>query len=225
MSLEERRKVYIPAGVRVQVPVKECGEKLVSIKEAFVIDKQQIILASVWSIEDVPELCLRESVVQKLLAVSRGLGSGYQLKITDAFRPIHLQQRLFEDVQAQIKKEYSELSQEELIIRAERFVANPNSCPPHSTGGAVDLTIVDTFGKELDMGTPIDTLDERVETFYPDLSKDIMANRLRLLDGMENEGFVNLASEWWHYSYGDRYWAAFTGATGAIYDSKIEYNS
>jgi D-alanyl-D-alanine dipeptidase len=55
------------------------------------------------------------------------------------------------------------------------------------------------------------------ETRHAQLSATAKANRLLLAQAMQAEGFVNYAREWWHYSYGDRYWAWLTGRPHAIY--------
>jgi D-alanyl-D-alanine dipeptidase len=55
------------------------------------------------------------------------------------------------------------------------------------------------------------------ETRHPGLSAAARANRLLLCEAMEAQGFANYAREWWHYSYGDRYWAWLRDAPIAIY--------
>lgn len=34
---------------------------------------------------------------------------------------------------------------------------------------------------------------------------------------LASAGLVNYPSEWWHWSYGDRYWALATGTSSALY--------
>jgi hypothetical protein len=43
------------------------------------------------------------------------------------------------------------------------------------------------------------------------------ANRELLAQVLRGAGLVNYPTEWWHWSYGDRYWALMTGATAAVY--------
>jgi D-alanyl-D-alanine dipeptidase len=103
------------------------------------------------------------------------------------------------------------------------FVAVP-SVAGHPTGGAVDATIVDAQGKELDMGTKIGDFSdpEKIKTFSKKISKKQLKNRLLLHEVMVKEGFAPFYGEWWHFSYGDREWACFYGKKRSIY-SPIEF--
>lgn len=90
----------------------------------------------------------------------------------------------------------------------------PNPPPPHSTGSAVDLTVCDEDGKEIDMGSEIDEVSERsLPNYYKDkddnLSKCYHLNRDLLRLCMEEVGFFRLSHEWWHFSYGDQVWSVF----------------
>ena len=220
MPIEKRRNIYVPLSLRREIPTKDCGEELVGVEKFFTINNQKIFLSPVWNKKDIPEMLLRRSVIEKLLKISGKIDKKYFFKITDAYRPISLQKKLFQQVCGEVRLENNQLSEEEIKTRARRFVADPDfGVPPHSTGGAVDLTLVDKLGNELDMGTKIDALDDKVETFSDKITFSQITNRKFLLDIMESEGFVNLASEWWHYSYGDQYWAAFHGKQAAIYGS------
>jgi D-alanyl-D-alanine dipeptidase len=69
---------------------------------------------------------------------------------------------------------------------------------------AVDLTLVDSLGKELDMGTPFDHFGEEAHHAFTDLSDSILTNRKLLKEGMEAAGFTALRTEWWHYLYGEK---------------------
>jgi hypothetical protein len=51
----------------------------------------------------------------------------------------------------------------------------------------------------------------------PGLSPAARARRQTLAETMTSAGFVNYPTEWWHWSFGDRYWAAMTAAPAAIY--------
>lgn len=219
-AIEKRRGIYVPLSLRRDIPTKDCGEELVVIKEFFGLNNQKVFLCPMWSQDDVSAMLLRRGVAERLLKAAEKIGSKYFFKITDAYRPISLQNKLFNQVCEEIKAKEGFISEEDVKTRARRFVADPNfGVPPHSTGGVVDLTLVDESGDELDMGTKIDALDDKVETLSPRITPEQMSNRTFLLASMEKEGFVNLASEWWHYSYGDQYWAAFYGKPMAIYNS------
>lgn len=83
--------------------------------------------------------------------------------------------------------------------------------PVHTTGGAVDLTILDNYGRELDMGSFFDEFTDRTYTAYYENEKNVLVknNRRLLYNIMTTVGFTNLPSEWWHYDYGDRFWAFY----------------
>ena len=105
---------------------------------------------------------------------------------------------------------------------ASLFVSYPSEDPDcpfvHSTGGAVDLTIVDPEGRELDMGTGFDDFSDAANTAYFEKngSQEIRDNRRLLYNVMLAAGFTNYPSEWWHYDFGDRFWAAIKN-TDSIY--------
>jgi len=216
LSIEERRTYYLTPALRAAIPVEECGEPIVELGAFFAKAGVPIVIASVWKPEQLGTTSLRRSAAQRLLDAARRVAP-LRLKVTDALRPLHLQRMLFENVMKEIKEKEPSLEGDALHARTVRFVADPMGYPPHSTGGVLDLTLVDEAAREIDMGTPVDALDDRAETFHPGITAAQAANRAILREAMEAAGFVNLASEWWHYSYGDQYWAAFWEKPAAIY--------
>ncbi len=88
-----------------------------------------------------------------------------------------------------------------------KYVANPAIGSPHNYGMALDLTLVDKKGKEIDMGTGFDSFTKLAE---PKLEKKFLkkgkltqkqiANRLVLRKAMTGAGFLQLSHEWWHYN-------------------------
>jgi D-alanyl-D-alanine dipeptidase len=112
------------------------------------------------------------------------------------------------------------LSRGEGEALAGRFVAPPEVAA-HPSGAAVDLTLVDPPGRPLDMGTPIDaTPEESSGPCYLEASgidRDARARRRQLAECLAGEGLVNYPTEWWHWSFGDRYRAFVTGRASAIY--------
>ena len=218
MPVEERRKYYLTPALRAKIPVEECGEPVVNLEEFFRDAGVPIVIASVWKPEELKMTGLRRGAAERLLQAARA-AAPLRLKVTDALRPLRLQRELFDKVMREIKEKEPSLEGDALRARTTRFVADPSGFPPHSTGGALDLTLVDESGEEIDMGTSVDALDDRAETFHPGIAPVQAANRAKLREAMEAAGFVNLASEWWHYSCGDQYWAAFFEKSAAIYGS------
>jgi D-alanyl-D-alanine dipeptidase len=79
------------------------------------------------------------------------------------------------------------------------FLANPERGSPHSRGVAVDLTLVDAHGKELDMGTAFDAFTPLSHHGNVEISAEAQRNRLLLLGIMTSAGFDFYRNEWWHY--------------------------
>lgn len=124
-----------------------------------------------------------------------------------------LYERYSKDIIRDFELEQCTDEQKELVIR--RFVSDPvedRDVPPvHTTGGAIDLTLLDESGSELEMGTGFDEFSDLTYTaaFENEKNRIVRDNRRLLYHIMTNAGFTNLPSEWWHYDYGDRFWAYY----------------
>jgi D-alanyl-D-alanine dipeptidase len=86
------------------------------------------------------------------------------------------------------------------IVSNPKYVANPAKGSIHNRGGAVDITLVDLQGAELEMGTSFDFFGEKAAHNYKKLSNKIKNNRKLLKSVMESSGFSPFDSEWWHYN-------------------------
>lgn len=181
---------------------------------------------------DVSEIKLRSGVIAKLRKVNEKLKqiSDYQLKIYDGFRPVALQEKMYNQTYEKFKIERPELSENELAELTNVYWAFPSrdplAPPPHNTGGAVDLTLLDKEKKEIEMGTEVDDLTPKAFTnFFAENGKtekkaDLYhSNRMLLKDVMEEVGFKNYPEEWWHFDCGNQEWAALAGEEKAIYGS------
>jgi D-alanyl-D-alanine dipeptidase len=120
------------------------------------------------------EACLRQ-------AVHLAAKSGCKLKIFDAFRPHEAQVELWETAVDKL------------------YVADPDIGSNHTRGTAIDLTLVDENGVELDMGTDFDHMTSLSHHFSDQVSEGAQANRLLLLNIMQQAGFLPIPQEWWHY--------------------------
>lgn len=191
-------------------------ERLVEIKS-----KDNIIFSPVYYLNGIPgaisKCYLRETVAEKIINISNNLPNGYKLKIFDAWRPIEVQKYLFENYKNKLKKDNENLSEDELNILTKQFVSLPTNdiydAPVHCTGGAVDLTLVNKNGIELDMGTEFDDFSEKANTDYfeiDNLSFEVKNNRRLLCKIMRDAGFTSFENEWWHFDYGDKFGAKRT---------------
>ncbi len=136
-------------------------------------------------IYDCPRCFFRKEVGEKILAVHLDLKEryGFGIKLFDCYRPSPYQYRLWE------------------VMPDPNYVTPPKKGSIHSRGMAVDLTIVDKSGKELDMGTPFDYFGKEAHTDYIELPDQVLKNRQLLKKIMEIHGFKGIRTEWWHYSY------------------------
>lgn len=154
---------------------------------------------------------VRNSLAQKLGNVNAELAaSNLHLKVVYGYRHPEVQQAYFAKRQVEILAEKPDLSGVDLERYTHNFVAVPDVAG-HPAGAAVDVTIVDASGEQLDMGTGIADYSDPlfIHTFDPRTTKEQRNNRLVLHDLMVDQGFAPFYGEWWHFSYGDREWAAF----------------
>ena len=153
-------------------------------------------------------MLLRKSVADKLAQKQKELGK-YKFKIWDGYRPHVVQKVIYDKYFQELIDLHPDWSIDKVKEEAKKFVADPydpDFAPPHSTGGTVDLTLVDQNGKELDMGTVFDHFGPEAEPFYFDknpgneIARD---NRKILRDAMLSLGFTQDIHEWWHFDYGN----------------------
>ncbi len=155
---------------------------------------------AIYSKKGADALCRVQAEAQKL-----GLG----LKIFDAYRPVKAVKFFGEwakrpgDVPAIKERYYPHHTKLELFELG--YIARQSS---HSRGSAVDLTLVDAKGVELDMGTVFDFFHEKSHTANPTITSQQKKNRETLLKLMTAQGFKNFHQEWWHFSLVDE---AFPG--------------
>ncbi|KAA3596576.1 MAG: peptidase M15D vanX D-ala-D-ala dipeptidase [Calditrichaeota bacterium] len=188
----------------------------------------------------IPDLLLRKTVIEKLQRVNQKLEKlGLELYVFDCYRPIEVQNYFYDFwFPNYLQKVNPKLSGKELEKEVAKYWAKGakssaevdlKSPPPHSTGGAIDLTIRRKNGEHLFMGSIFDDVTEVSNTdfFEKKLSKtqlsfsdqEALQNRRFLFWLMEEEDFVNNPTEWWHFSYGDQMWAKISGKKSAIYSA------
>ncbi|MER7415224.1 M15 family metallopeptidase [Micromonospora peucetia] len=163
---------------------------------------------------------LRRGVADRLLAAQHALPPGLRLLVIEGYRPYQAQLEIFTGYREELRRAHPDWSPERLYRETTKFVS-PVEVAPHSTGGAVDLTLCTEDGVELDMGTAVDATPEASDnacfTDAPAVSAVARRHRRVMGDALRTAGLVNYPTEWWHWSYGDRYWALMTGAPRTRY--------
>lgn len=205
------------------VPSKEAFVELKD-GEHFDIKMQYHLQGMKYGIE---ECYMRKKVFEMLKKAQDNLPEGYKLRIWDAWRPFELQQELYDTYSEMLIKELNLYGkpfdeQQQVISNYVSLPVKDKFLPPlHTTGGAIDLTLIDEEGNELNMGTEFDEFTEKTRTDYFEYTgpvhNDIRDNRRILYNAMIDAGFTNLPSEWWHYEYGNRVWAYFVSKP-ALYE-------
>jgi D-alanyl-D-alanine dipeptidase len=153
---------------------------------------------------------VRSGLFDRLVQAQRDLPAGLHLLLVEGYRPPDLQRSQFEAYSARLAAANPRWGTAVVRREASRFISPPEVAP-HCTGGAIDLTLCTDDGDELDLGTavnasPLDSAD-RCYTAAPDITPTASANRVMLASALTSAGLVNYPTEWWHWSYGDRYWA------------------
>ena len=194
----------------LRVPIQENGEELVdlrSLRELLTDPRKSSVSRS--------SLSVRRSVAERLIKADQNLPSGTKLLIIEGHRPLIIQKEYFGEYISELRRLHPEWDSGKVLKEASKYVAPPETIPPHSTGGAVDLTLASSKGVELDLGTRVNVDPVESEnacfTKAPNISQEASENRSTLIRVMLSAGFVNYPSEWWHWSYGDRYWAFISG--------------
>lgn len=126
---------------------------------------------------------LRRGVAERLCRVQERLAEqGFGLKVWDGYRPLSAQRALWE------------------ICPDKRFVAPPSQGSKHNRGAAIDLTLVDSKGKEVAMPCDFDTFSVKAHPDYQGGTAEQRRHRDILKKAMTVEGFLPTKYEWWHFN-------------------------
>lgn len=213
-----------------KLPIKECGEPLVPIPlEHFAIELPHPYEKLGATYGKRSPYYLRQGVIEALIKAQFYLektNPGWRLKIFDAYRPVGVQQymvdytfNLIVEQKGLQKEKIAPQQKQDIWEQVYQLWAAPSldlkTPPPHSTGSAVDLTLVNNLGETIDMGGEIDELSPRsISNYYaasPSLQEQQFHRRRELLNQvMSYSGFQRHPKEWWHFSLGDQMWAWLT---------------
>ncbi|HEY5667651.1 MAG TPA: M15 family metallopeptidase [Candidatus Saccharimonadales bacterium] len=171
------------------------------------------------------DLIIRTGALKRLAAAQKALPKHLRLVLKASFRPLEVQQTVFDAELANTKQKHPEWDDETAYKHTLEYVTDPSvNLPPHASGGTVDLTLWDeTTNTYVDVGSPINAVDDSSWGDNHDgLTKSQIAMRDMLRSTMLAAGFAPLASEWWHYSYGDQRWAVYYDKPEALYGAVTE---
>jgi len=190
------------------VAINECSEPLVplnNINPHIICEGPQFV---------------REQVAKKLIAAVQLLPDRCNFLIRSSYRSYEVQKKLFDEQYEVVKKQNPDAAKEVIQQITEKSVSFPsknfNAPSPHSTGGAVDLTLLNG-NEKFEMGAFSEQYVEQDKTnYFEELAKKrmlspeeitVLINRRILYNIMTNVGFTNNPNEWWHYDFGDQFWA------------------
>jgi zinc D-Ala-D-Ala dipeptidase len=166
-----------------------------------------------------PHVLVREGLAARLVEARAALPSGVDLRVIEGHRSIADQSAIIERYTDELRSLHPLADEVELGRLSSRFVA-PLAVAPHVAGAAVDLTLVSASGEDLWMGTEVDATPEQSDGacfFDAPVDAEARRNRTVLAAALSSAGLVNYPTEWWHWSYGDRYWALLSRADHAVY--------
>lgn len=201
LPLEEIKKIKINENNEPLVEI-ENTERIVLLKDHRYLDAR-----------------LRKSAKNLLFVAANNLPVGYRLLVVTAYRPVWMQKELYRRREKQIAKAHPFL----MIFQYPKWrkLVNSYTAPPggssHQYGGAIDVTVIDSQGKRVDMGTSLTGYGVMVHTENDLITEEQRNNRKMLYEAMTKADFVNYPLEWWHYSYGDRMWAAYSRKEACFY--------
>lgn len=139
--------------------------------------------------DDLREAYLHPDAISPLLKAQQLLQQAhpdYHLMIFDAARPMYIQQQMWDVVKG---------------TRQQNYVSNPaHGGGLHNYGLAVDVSIANTQGDTIPMGTIVDHLGREAHTDFTAISAEALQNRRLLIRVMHEAGFRSLPSEWWHFN-------------------------
>lgn len=195
------------------IPVTPIDDPLVDFRESF-------LTSSLKDGDNAVLSYLRSDLVSRLVAAQAHLPDGYNFMLVEGFRPFELQEQYFSSHRAELLAMDDSLSDEEVFLLASRYVAPP-LIAPHVSGAAIDLTLVGEGGAECDMGTAINATPEESKggSYFAatNISAGARHHRALLAHALDEVGLINYPTEWWHWSYGDRYWALVNQQPSALY--------
>lgn len=205
----------------IKVPTIDNGERLVDVFEVC----PQLLWMEKSPRFDFPRYGLgRETLAHMLKSAHELLPADRRLQIVGVFRPFEIQKKMYDQAKLELREQHPDWEEAFLIDYLNVFSAPPiwDSPPPHTTGGAVDLTLTDVHGERIDMISPFEMGWESAPMDMAGLTDGARRNRDYLRGILLEVGLTNFPGEWWHWSYGEPGWALRGGHPHALYGAVPE---
>jgi D-alanyl-D-alanine dipeptidase len=167
-----------------------------------------------------PEIKVRKQLIQMLESAANNLPDNIMLYLIEGVRSIEDQKKAWDKSCEEIRIEFPNRDDEFYQQQTGLLVAKPLPLANHNCGGAVDVQLIyKDSGEFVDMGTLAKAgFGYALTQMLSDtITQNQKENRTVLREAMEKAGFVWYPGEWWHYCYGDRMWAVYTGRTECFF--------
>jgi D-alanyl-D-alanine dipeptidase len=205
--------------------VRECGEKLGSLRDAVEADGAEILFSTSKIAGELDRVFfIRESLVRDVIAIGREMNErGWILKIEDGFRSLSMQKQLgskpelFDAILQKCIWEFGGVIPPADVVfrRGSVLVANVPKVGTHMSGTAIDISVYRRDdGTEVWRGNPYLEMSERTPMRSPFVEAEALQNRLQITAIMEAHGFMHFPFEFWHYNKDDALGHILTGQPG-----------
>lgn len=171
-----------------------------------------------------PTIYLRSAVSDRLRHAAKLLPDGFSIAVFDGFRSLETQWSIWYEFYNTNRARHPEWTEDQIYKETRKFASNPDEkgrfpVPPHQSGGAVDVGLIDASGNLLNMGGDFDEMGDRSSTAFYEKGRpaksatsqalwaEARKNRRILFHAMVESGFSNYSEEWWHYDLGTCVWS------------------
>lgn len=162
---------------------------------------------------------VRTTVLEKLTRVAEKLPDNLFLQVDSGYRTNKTQCDLWNTRFKQFKGKKTSKTDQEIYEQVDKLVHNPkDGVPPHTTGGAVDVSLINKSGKELNLSEPYKKYYDEPQLKSNNITEHAQNQRVLLSSLMLSGQFAPNDKEYWHFSYGDKAWADY-------YKQKVLYES
>lgn len=155
-------------------------------------------------------ILLRRTIIKKLIAVTKNLPNKYKLQIDSGYRSLETQQNIWNSRYKYFKLKNPSKSPAEIKSMTNKLIFNPKlGTPPHSTGAAVDISLLDENLQEINLSAPLPYFFNEPQLKSDKISRKSQKLRNLIRKLMLEQGFAPHPQEYWHFSFGDKIWANY----------------